>query len=316
MSSRPKLERLGFVVIAAALVGCGSEGTGRNPAVLAKVNNAEISVQQVQLMLDQDGPKPLGVQADAQALERLIDQELIAQKARERHLERDPEVAQELEAARREILVRAYFDRVVGPADEPTDDEVRAFYDANPALFEERRIYELQEISVELDGQSFESLNAVVADARSLDTVLQWLSDNAVTYQIANAVRAAEQLPLESLAGFARMRPGQIALAPSASGAQMVYLANARSEPLDLAAARPFIKEYLINDRMTEAARAEVARLRGTARIRYSDDAAASPESSPSDQADEGAMTEGIAPALAAIEPVNAALDRGVVGLR
>ena len=293
------------------LAGCSADDENRNPGVAAKVNNAEISVNQVKRLLGPEGEP--GGQEDILALERLIDQELIVQKARQRHLERDPEVARELEASRREILVRAYLDRVVGPASPPSEEEIRAFYEANPALFAERRIYELQEISIQLGSEPVEALQAVVSGSRSLKDVVDWLNDRGLAFQVAKVVRAAEQLPTDRLDDFARMRRGQVTLLPASAGGQVVHLAGVRREPLEFEAARPFIEDYLRNDRMVEAARAELARLRGSARIQYGGDFI--PEADARrDQPASGEEHE--ASAQGGSGPIKAAFERGVAGLR
>lgn len=266
-----------------------------------------------------EGPlaQPRGAQHGVAALERLIDQELIVQKALQRHLERDPEVAREIEVSRRAILVRAYLDRVVGPVTPPSDEEIQVFYDANPALFGKRRIYELQEIVVQLESRHFEALEAMVSDARGLEEVKSWLSASGLPFQATSAVRAAEQLPIDSLDEFARMRSGELVLTSTPTGAQMIHLVSARSEPLDIAAARPLIEDYLMNRRMLEDARAELARLRGSARILYGDEVTQS-DSAQSVSSASPKVSHGTAKGVLdpRDEPVQAAFERGVAGLK
>lgn len=318
MFSHLPLERVHLLAVIVLLAGCGVDGESRNPAVAATVNNAEISAQQLSRMASPQGRilLPAGGQDDLAVLERLIDEELIVQKALQRHLERDPEVARELEASRRGILVRAYLDRVVGPVEASSAQEIQAFYDAHPALFSARRIYELQEIVVQLEGGHFEALRTVVAGARGLEGVLDWLNERGLVVQATKAVRAAEQLPIERLEAFARMRSGQVALSSTPTGARLIHLVSARSEPLDIAAAGPLIEEYLMNHRMVEAARAELARLRGSARIQYGNDftpsESAQSASSGSPKVSDGAAKSALDPS----EPVQAAFERGVAGLK
>jgi len=103
-----------LLVSIAALVGCNpkqEDATASQPA--AKVNKEEITVAQINFVLQQQrGLKPEQTEAASrQILQRLIDQELAFQKAQEIGLDRDPRVLQLLEAARREIVARAY-DRI------------------------------------------------------------------------------------------------------------------------------------------------------------------------------------------------------------
>ena len=68
-----------------------------------------------------------------QALERAIDQEVIVQHAMADGLDRQPEVAHRLEAARRQVLTQAWFDRVAAKS-EPSDEEARAFHASHPQI--------------------------------------------------------------------------------------------------------------------------------------------------------------------------------------
>lgn len=316
MSSHLRLERVHLLAAIVLLAGCGVDGESRSPVVAATVNNAAISVEQVSRMASQEGRLVLPRQDDVAALERLIDQELIVQKALQRHLERDPEVARELQASRRGILVRAYLDRVVGPVEAPSEQEIQAFYDAHPALFEARRIYELQELIVQLESGHVEALRTVVAGARGLDGVLHWLNERGLVVQATKAVRAAEQLPIDSLEGFARMQSGQVVLASTLTGARVVHLVSARSEPLDIAAARPLIEEYLMNDRMLEAARAELVSLRASARIQYGSGFTEGGSAQSADAASPTVSDGTVEGAAVSNEPVQAAFKRGVAGLK
>ena len=81
-----------------------------------------------------------------EVLDRLVDQELAVEKAIEKKLDRSPEVLLALENSRREILARAYVEQITAGVPKPTTEEAKKYYAENPALFAERRIYNIQEI--------------------------------------------------------------------------------------------------------------------------------------------------------------------------
>ncbi|MGZ8260155.1 MAG: EpsD family peptidyl-prolyl cis-trans isomerase, partial [Caldimonas sp.] len=152
---------LGLTVGVALLAGCSKDKDKEKPATqtAAKVNKEEITVHQINFLLSQQRALPASQAASAsrQVLERLIDQELTLQKAADQKLDRDPRVAQQIEAARREIISRAYLEKLSEGAPKPTPAEVQAYYDSHPALFSARRVYSLQELNIEATPEQVET---------------------------------------------------------------------------------------------------------------------------------------------------------------
>ncbi len=272
LSRRPAATPLALLALACAaslVAGCGDRKQAAGQEVAARVGSDEITAAQVDFLLQQQrGLRP--EQADAagrQILDRLIDQQLALQKASELKLERDPRVAQQLEAARRDILARAYLDKVGEGAARPTADEIRKYYADKPALFAERRIYNLQEILVEARSDQLDTLRERLAAARNAGEFAEYLKANDYRFVVSQAVRTAEQLPLQSLDTLARMQDGQAALLPAASGAQIVVLLGSRLQPVTEEQARPMIEQFLLNERRRTRLDDELRSLRGAARI-------------------------------------------------
>lgn len=257
--------------VALLAAGCGDKKEKAASQTAAKVNKDEITVHQINFVLQQQrGLRP--EQADAaskQILERLIDQELAVQKATDQKLDRDPRVVQQIEAAKREIIARAYVDKIGETASRPTPDEVRKYYDEKPALFKERRVYSLQELAIEAKPEQIDGLRAKLAEAKNINEFVDYLKANEFKFAGNQAVRAAEQLPLASLDNFARMQDGQAVLTPSPNGAQVIVLANSRSQPVTLEQATPAIEQFLLNDRKRKLVEENVKQMRGDAKIEY-----------------------------------------------
>ena len=105
----------------------------------------------------------------------MIDQELALQKAEEQKLDREPKVVQQLEAARREIVARAYAERVGDSAPKPTPDEIRKYYEQNPALFKDRRVYSIQELFIEAKPEEMDRLRADLQKSKNLAEFVELL---------------------------------------------------------------------------------------------------------------------------------------------
>jgi EpsD family peptidyl-prolyl cis-trans isomerase len=244
--------------------GCERAAADR-PAtqLVAKVNGTEISVHQ--LRVGGAGTNPASA---AQALEKVIDRELLVQKALAAKLDRDPQVQQSIENARRQLLAQAYLERTASAGAGSTRDEVRAFYAENPALFAERRIYRLRELTVSAPDM-VDVLRAEAVKARDLDELGAWLRVRNAKYSVDAVEQPAEQLPLSFLPRLAAMKPGEIAVFATPLGASVIQLLHAEEAPLNEAQAAPLIEQFLAARRRLETAAAEVKRLREVATIEY-----------------------------------------------
>lgn len=264
---------LPLAVIATALLvaGCGEKKEKSASQTAVKVNKDEITVHQINFVLQQQrNLRP--EQTDAatkQILERLIDQQLAVQRADELKLDRDPRVVQQLEAVRREVLARAYVEKVGEAAAKPTPEDVKKYYDEKPALFSERRIYSIQEIAIEATPEQVQVLRDQLAASKNINEFVEYLKANDYKFTGNQAVRAAEQLPLASLDTFSRMKDGQAAMVPAANGVQVVLLAGSRSQPVTEEQARPAIEQYLLNDRKRKLMEEDMKSLRAAAAIEY-----------------------------------------------
>ena len=267
--------RIAAVTIAALAVvvaGCGDKKKDK-PATqtAAKVNKEEITVHQINFVLQQQrGLAPEQSASAAKAvLERLVDQELALQKAQEQKLDRDPRVVQQLEAARREIIARTYVDKISSGAPRPMPTEIKAYYDAHPALFKERRVYNLQEIVVQAKPEQVEILKGKLTAAKDMSEFVNYLKSNDIKFVANQAVRPAEQLPLAGLGKLAQMKDGQTSFTVTPTGAQIVAVVSARSEGVDETRAAPAIEQFLLNERKRKLVDDDLKALRASSRIEY-----------------------------------------------
>jgi len=263
----------GLAALAGAvlLAGCGEKKDKGASQTAAKVNKDEVTVHQINFVLQQQrNLRP--EQADTaakQILERLIDQQLALQKAEEGKIDRDPRVVQQLEAARREVIARAYVEKVGEAAPKPTPEEIKKYYDEKPALFRERRVYSIQEMAIEAKPEQVEELRAKLAAAKNINEFVEYLKTAGYRFGGNQAVRAAEQLPFNTLEAMAKMKDGQAMVVPAPQGVQVVVLAGSRSQPVTEEQARPAIEQYLLNERKRKLVEDDIKALRGAAKIEY-----------------------------------------------
>ena len=210
-------------------------------------------------------PAEQAASASRAILERLIDQEVTLQKAADQKLDRDPDVVQDIEAARREIISRAYLDKIGAGTPKPTPAEVAAYYEAHPALFKERRVYSLQEVNIDASPQQVDELKKTLDGSKTFADFVAYLKANNIRFTGSEAVRAAEQLPLASVDQFAKMKDGQAIFNVRPGGAQVINLAASRPQPVSLQQATPAIEQFLLNERKRKLIADDLQALRSKA---------------------------------------------------
>ena len=130
-SSTPhtRVRFLAPIVLAAALCGCGPD-----EVVLARVGDAEITEAGLERFVDRLPDHlvsdQVGVEADRDHLQSVIDQELLLLDARSRGLDTTAALARQMEDGERAYLSRRYQGQVIAPKVEISPKEVeRAFHD-------------------------------------------------------------------------------------------------------------------------------------------------------------------------------------------
>jgi EpsD family peptidyl-prolyl cis-trans isomerase len=221
------------------------------------VNGVEISARQASMTQS--------------ALDKVIDRELLVQKALEAGLDKDPQVLETLDNARRQVLAQAYVERRIGnmsaAAVKASRDEVRAFYDENPALFAERRVYRLRELAVSAPAEALPS--------GDMDEIAAALKARGTHYRLTAKTQPAEELPLAFLPKLSRMKPGELAVfatpagGSNSAGSTVIQLIHAEDAPLAREQADALIEQFLAGRKRLEVAAAEVKKLREGARIEY-----------------------------------------------
>ena len=262
---------LAVVATAALFVGCGEKKDKAASQTAAKVGKDEITVHQINFVLQQQRnlrPEQTDA-ASKQILDRLIEQQLALQKVDDLKLDRDPRVVQQLEAARREILARAYIEKVGEAAPKPTAEEIKKYFDDKPELFRERRVYSIQEIAIEARPDQVQELRSKLGEAKSINEFVDYLKATGLRFSGNQAVRAAEQLPFNTLEAMAKMKDGQAMVVPSPTGATVIVLAGSRMQPATEEQSRPAIEQFLLNERKRKLVEDDMKALRAAAKVEF-----------------------------------------------
>ena len=335
---------LALALLLVSLSACGNKEDKKVATqVAAKVGSEEISVHQINQVLSRTTTANATPQAAQvlrkDVLEKLIDQQLAVDQALENKLHRSPEVMAQIEAARREVLARAYIQQLTAALPKPTPEEIKKYYIEHPQLFSERRIFNLQEILVPRAAGAAvaDQLRSQVTAGKSMEDIATLLKSKDVKFGGGSATRAAEQIPLELLAKVHALKDGQITIIDNPQGLTVLRVASSQSAPVPEANALPRIEQFLANQRGAEAVTRDIKQLRVKASITYMGDfaqaagalGAPSPSQPPVATAMPATPMVVPTPPLAATAPATTlpapaatdnktktAIDKGVAGLK
>jgi len=148
---RPNLALLAVAACAGLLPPLSARGTA-SAEVVARVGATDVTQEEVRAYLETLAPKEKqAVGKDAglllQVVRSYLAQKAVLQEAKAKHWEQDPAVKAQLERLRDQALVELYLQSVSKPPEGyPSESEVRAAYDANPAAFAVPRQYRLAQV--------------------------------------------------------------------------------------------------------------------------------------------------------------------------
>jgi len=273
MTTRPLPVSMALLLALALTTGCGKKEDAKVATqVVARVNSEEITVHQVNNILARNpniAPE-VTAQTKREILDRLIDQHLARQKAIENKLDRSPSVMQAIEAAKSEILARAYLEKIAAAIPKTATWEVQKYYKEHPELFAQRRLFNLEELAFAANSDVATGLREQLSKARSMQEIADWLQSQEVKFVVNRGVRAAEQVSLEMLPKLQAMKEGQNQLFEASSERFLVIrLVAYKSEPVDEASAAPRIQQFLLNQRAQELIVKEMKKIKEQAKIEY-----------------------------------------------
>jgi len=279
--------RVASLAVAAAavvlLAACGAKKEGATQ-VAAKVNGDEITVHQVNYVLQQQrNLRPEQAEAaQRRVLDQLIEQQLAVQNAEKLKLDRDPKTVQALEMARRDVLARAYLESVVDKAAKPAEDEVKKYYDAHPALFAQRRIYNFQRVDVTVAPDKRADVVSHAEAAKSGSEFTDWLKSQDIKFNASPMTQPAESLPLPIVDKVAALKEGQSLPLPQQFGVSVLTLVSAQAAPKTFEESRVPIEQFLSVDARRTAVASATKGLKDGAKIEYMGKFAASASASAS----------------------------------
>lgn len=237
-----RIASLSLLISALILSGCNNDEVKKSPSqVVAKVNDKEITVLQINSILSRENK--FDAETKKMVLDNLINQELLNQKAIELKLDRDPNVAMNIDFAKRQILAQAAINKLASPK-KVSDSEVENYYAQHPEIFKERVEYNLSIFLVDAEELTADQLNLINGSNNNLATI-NILKDSKLNYIEKSSIKTSEQLPKELRDQIIKLKAGDILKYTENGKVVLVQLNNIEPKPVTLADSKNAIVNLL-----------------------------------------------------------------------
>lgn len=130
----------GCLSICVAVAGCSDPAPSGQ--ILARVSGEDVTVQEFEHERGRMPDVPVS-QIDNSSLETMVRRRALAQLARRRDLEQDPQYHFELRRTREELLVDALYRQLENDIQKPTQQDIADYIAGHPWQFSQRRIVAL-----------------------------------------------------------------------------------------------------------------------------------------------------------------------------
>lgn len=265
-----------LTVTAIALAGCSKLGIGGDSAptgqVVAKLDGQEITSLEVNAELQGTTIPPAMARHDAEklALGNILTRRMLAKEAENRALDKQPDFLLQQRRTQEQLRVQALARDIASKVATPTRDEAEKFIRENPNLFSERKFYILDQIQFPRPENIAE---LGFADTKTLAQVEAILNANNIPFRRQPAsldTLTANPAFVQEVTKVLEKDPQELFMfASRPQGAPTpLFLVNQVKEtqvqPFTGEKAREFAINYLRNERIQNALKAEVDQLQKT----------------------------------------------------
>lgn len=266
LSSRWGLLGMPFILVLAA---CGEQQAKSASQVAAIVNGNEITVHQLNAALQTVNPLLASDKntVQKQALEHLIEQRLLSDKAIADKLDRDPQVMMEIESARLDVLAKAWINKTLSQQVKPDNRAAINYYNSRPELFAERKIFRLQNVSFANQPGLASHLQSEIDSGKSMADIVAWSNGKKISANIESTTVGAEALPMGALKKISILNDGELFLLDGKKFVTVVQVVASQHAPISEEVALPQIQGVLIAEQRNELMGKLISQLKNEAKI-------------------------------------------------
>jgi len=261
-----------LAAISLALSGCGEkkpETVSTAPAALhvngQAILNAEIQSKYAMHSGGNDSLKPVS----AQAMESLVNMELMRQAAVQGKLDNDEQIRAKVLNSMRSILATAYMEQLLSSVTKPSDAEISAHFSKHPERYAARKQYAVQEFKIQANSAQKDQIKAQLGQLKNLDQFDTWLKQSNIPHQSNPLSVMTDAMPDGVLEKFNSTTVGGHVVLDQQVPLLVIFLISEQRQPATLEQVAQLIGNTLFEQRRKDALEGAIKQLRDNAKIEY-----------------------------------------------
>lgn len=252
--------------LALVLAACGDKGgSDKAPTgqVVARLNGTDITLLEVNAELAgaQIPPNVTRKEAEQAALQNIVMRRMMMNVAKERKLDQSPQFRLQERRMSEQLLVQSLARDIAAKIPEATREEADKFIAENPAMFEQRTVYRVDQIQFPRPQNVAE---LPLSDAKTMEAVEGVLKTAGIEFRRQPAeldLRGANPQFVTEITKLLTERPNELFMFPAPVGGGQIMLVNqvksAQVMPFVGERAREMAKQMVRQQRIQEALAAE-----------------------------------------------------------
>lgn len=254
------------IVLPLFVAACGAEPTGQTVAV---VNGEEVSIAELNQEL-QAANIPASAdrkQVMPALLQRVIDRRLLAQQAAEQGIDRTPEYLNRQRRLNEDLLIGLASKRQADSIRIPDQREIDAFIAANPAMFGQRSILNLDQL--QFDTPAAPGAIDRLKGTHGIAEIASTLTSMGVPFVRTPAKLDTATVPPDVLKQITALPAGEAFIVPIGGKMYASVITGREAAPASQAENRRLAVEAMRRQNLTTGLERQLKQLRSAAKIEY-----------------------------------------------
>jgi EpsD family peptidyl-prolyl cis-trans isomerase len=256
-----KPQYLFLITILLEVSACNRAPKAPTGQVAATVGGHEITVRELRAELAGAPPVAPAAQKEQQqaALNLIVQRTILADVARKQGLDKDPNFVLLSARTNDALLVQQLQAKIAATVPPPSPEEVAQFQAANPDIFAQRKIFDVEQIRMARPADP--NFTKTLEPLKTLDDIAAYLTQQNLPFQRGmGTIDAVSQNP-QLVSAIVALPPKEVFIITSGNQILMNLIRSTRVEPYSGDAAAKYAANYLKAQHTQDAVRKQLGAL-------------------------------------------------------